>query len=89
MVIIMLKGKALRELRKQSTEFMERWKAAGKKVASYFCPHCQTQQETIRPTRKEVGSKGHWDGLKTCVKCGKGAMVQVFPNGKTISRLGP
>src|SRR3982751_4059012 len=54
--------KQFASLRADVAKYMERWKADGKPVASYRCPHCGKECETTAPTKKEVSKeKPYWD----------------------------
>lgn len=80
-----VKGKALKELREKASEFFRRAIENGEPLTAYICEHeqCHSTQTAIKPTRKLVGSKGYWDGAKTCTACGCTNFVKVWPTGKT------
>lgn len=54
----------------------------GAKLITYNCPHCTKDIQTVKPKKSQVGSKGFWDGLKTCYECEKPSFVTVWPDGK-------
>lgn len=72
------KGPALETIRKETLVILDRYRAAGKKLAKYDCPHCGATLETPCPPRK-VGS---WSGVKTCYQCGRLALVEENYHGK-------
>jgi DNA-directed RNA polymerase subunit RPC12/RpoP len=79
----------LRDLKKAHDEYVARWTKAGKKTTTYKCSHCNKAIETPKPGKEDVGSKGYWDSLTTCIHCGKYNFVLEWPTGKVEVRNFP
>lgn len=71
------------QIRREMEVHLTKWKQSGRKTARYTCPDCKQRIETIRPRKRDTGTQGYWDGLKTCTACGSIRMVRVYPNGRT------
>lgn len=78
-----LEGNELKKLQKSVAKTHANAKKSGRPFTEYECPHCKQQIETPQPLMNAVGTKGHWDSMKTCTNCGQFNFVRVWPDGRT------
>lgn len=81
------KESGLAKFKKEYLELIERLRKDGKKITTWKCNHCKCDNETVQPTKKNVGTQGYWDGLKTCYDCGYASYVKTYPNGVTEAEI--
>lgn len=81
-----MKGADLEELRTKAQRFNRNWQRKGGLLTHYTCPKCRSKIAVRRPSRGDVGQKGHWDSLTICTHCGVANFVVVYPTGRTEVR---
>lgn len=71
------------DLKKETADYLEQWKANGGETAFFACAHCSEILEVPKPMQNLVTAKGFWDSTKICTECGLLNHVCVYPDGKT------
>lgn len=72
-------------IRERSHEFMAKWKARGRDVTVWKCPHCKKPNEARVPLDSEVSEdEGFWSSAITCIECGTISGLRVYPDKRTV-----
>lgn len=79
-----LRRQGLKELRKLTDAMLKKWVDRGGDLTQWVCPNCKRPNTTRRPSRVDVGPRGQWDSMTTCLHCGLISMVVTSPDGARV-----
>lgn len=72
-------------MKKGYQEYIDRLKSQGKPIATYICPNCGEQIETLKPDNTD----DIYDSSTICPHCGGLHFKKVFPDGSVdVADLG-